>query len=206
MVATRLLWGVVNQVYFMSNTTTIDPRFEISYIPKHTGSIPCYMVAVPSYLGDKVCAYLRHHGCKFQQRWSEKRYGRCEFFIERIEPNLVQILADRTYANNGKVNLGAIKLTSSNAVGIEVELSAPCPLMNDQLLTIKVNGSEDFIWDCVPNIDVKLKTFIEMAIQGIERDIVYNCGNADIRIIEVFEQCGFTFCDDDIPTMRYFNT
>lgn len=105
MVATRPSWCVVNQVNIMSTTTALDPRFEISYLPKWSGNIPCYMVAVPSYLGDKVCAYLKHHGCKFQQRWSEKRYGRCEFFIERIQPNIVQALADRTYANGGKVNL-----------------------------------------------------------------------------------------------------
>lgn len=105
MVATRLLWGVVNQVSIMSTTTALDPRFEISYLPKWSGNVPCYMVAVPSYLGDKVCAYLQHHGCKFQQRWSEKRYGRCEFFIERIQPNIVQALADRTLANGGKVNI-----------------------------------------------------------------------------------------------------
>lgn len=102
MVATRLMWGVVNQVGIMSAT---DPRFEILYLPKWSGSIPCYMVAVPSFLGHKLCAYLQHHGCKFQQRWSIDRYKRCEFFVEQIEPNLVQILADRTLANGGKVNI-----------------------------------------------------------------------------------------------------
>jgi len=94
------MWGVVNQVGIMS-----DPQFEIYYIPKRQGSIPCYMVAVPSFLGDKLCVYLRHHNCKFQQRWSINRYRRCEFFIEQIEPNLVQILAERTLANGGKVNI-----------------------------------------------------------------------------------------------------
>jgi hypothetical protein len=94
------MWGVVNQVGIMS-----DPQFEIYYIPKRQGSIPCYMVAVPNYLGDRVCSYLQHHGCKFQQRWSINRYRRCEFFIEQIEPNLVQILAERTLANGGKVNI-----------------------------------------------------------------------------------------------------
>jgi len=101
MVATLLMWGVVNQVSIMPT----DPRFEISYLPKRQGSIPCYMVAVPSFLGDKLCVYLRHHNCKFQQRWSINRYRRCEFFIEQIEPNLVQILAERTLANGGKVNI-----------------------------------------------------------------------------------------------------
>lgn len=101
MVATRLMWGVVNQVVFMPT----DPRFEMSYIHKQTGNIPCYVIAVPSFLGDKVCLYLQHHGCKFQQRWSINRYRRCEFFVESIPPHIVQALADRTLANGGKVNI-----------------------------------------------------------------------------------------------------
>lgn len=105
MVATRIMWGVVNQVKFMSTTTALDPRFEISYLPKWSGNIPCYMISVPSYLGDKVCGYLRYHNCKFQQRWSINRYRRCEFFVEWTPQEVVQALRERTVANGGKVNI-----------------------------------------------------------------------------------------------------
>lgn len=205
--ATRLGWGVVNQVSIMSTTTTaIDPRFELTYIPQWSGKVSCYMVAVPKELGSKLCQYLQDHGCKFQQRFSILRHKRCEFFIEKVgNPKLIDALAARTVANGGKVSLPAVKLDSPQIPGFEVDLFV-CPLTQDQVLTVKLNGSESFDFDAIPNLDIKLASFLRMAIAGIERDIVYECQGKDERILDVFRDCGFTYCPDDIDTMRYFNT
>lgn len=197
----------------MSVATKLDPRFEISYLPQWSGNVPCYMLAVPGYLGDKVAQYLKDHNCKFQQRWSERRYNRCEFFIERLgHPKLLQALVDRTKANNGKVNVSSL---ATNQPQIDVDLMI-CPLTGDQLLTIKVNGQEipataddmaDYEWWLsIPNIDAALSQFIKMAIDGIERDIVYHYDTRiNLNLRELLESFGFCWCAED-ESMRLFNT
>jgi hypothetical protein len=203
MVATRLSCGVVNQVKYMS-----DPRFEVLYIPEWgcTSKISVYLIAVPSYLGDKLCSYLQNYRCKFQQRWSIQRLNRCEFFVEEIPSQVLDAICVRTLANQGKVNLGAIKLTSPNAVGIEVDL-VPCSSTNERALTIKVNGEDipasgddmdDHEWWLAhPNLDLKLKTAVEMAVNSRSNIVFYYDTRINLNLRELLESCGFKYSPDE---------
>lgn len=189
-----------------------DPRFEVLYIPEWgcTSHIHCYLIAVPSYLGDKLCSYLQSHKCKFQQRWSIQRLSRCEFFVEEIPSQVLDRICQRTLANQGKVNLGDVSLIAPNAVGIEVDLSAP---FNDaQTLTIKVNGKDipasgddmdDYQWWLGQDLDGKLKPLIEMAIDSAECDVAfYYDTRINLNLRELLESCGFKYSPDE-EAMRF---
>ncbi len=194
MVATRPNCGVVNQVKYMS-----DPRFEVLYIPEWgcTSKISVYLIAVPSYLGDKLCSYLQHHRCKFQQRWSIQRLNRCEFFVEEIPSQVLDAICVRTLANQGKVNLG---------VNLEVNLEV-CPLTQEQMLSIKVNGQEvpasgddmdDYQWWLSNDLGRKLKPLIEMAINSTEGDIAfYYDTRVNLNLRELLESYGFRYSPDE---------
>ena len=194
MVATRLSCGVVNQVKYMS-----DPRFEVLYIPEWgcTSKISVYLIAVPSYLGDKLCSYLQHHRCKFQQRWSIQRLNRCEFFVEEIPSQVLDAICVRTLANQGKVNLG---------VNFQVCLKV-CPVTGEQLLSIKVNGKDipasgddmdDYEWWLAhPNLDLKLKTAVEMAVNSRGNIVFYYDTRINLNLRELLESCGFKYSPDE---------
>ncbi len=184
---------------------SLDPRFEVLYIPewKCSSRIPVYMLCVPSYLGDKLCAYLQHHRCKFQQRWSINRLNRCEFFVEEIPPKVLDAICERTLANQGKVNLG---------VNLEVNLEV-CPLTREHLLSIKVNGQEvpasgddmdDYEWWLAQNnLDLKLKPLIEMAVDSAECDIAfYYDTRVNLNLRELLESCGFEYSPNE-EAMRF---
>ena len=181
-----------------------DPRFEVLYIPEWgcTSHIHCYLIAVPSYLGDRLCSYLQSHKCKFQQRWSVNRYNRCEFFVEEIPPQVLERIVERTLANQGKVNLG---------VNLEVNLEV-CPLTQEQMLSIKVNGQEvpasgddmdDYQWWLSNDLGRKLKPLIEMAINSTEGDIAfYYDTRVNLNLRELLESYGFRYSPEE-EAMRF---
>jgi hypothetical protein len=192
-------------------------QYEVTYLPVKGGSgggVPCYMVCVPLALIHPVREYLSRAKCKFTGRSSTDR-GRAEFFVEVIPQQVINRLVESTLQNGGRVDLGNSKLTSPNAPGIEVNI-AICPLTQDQILTIKVNGKEvpashddyeDYQWWLAQDsLDLKLKTFLEMAIAGTERDIVfYYDARINLNLQELLESCGFFYCPGK-EAMRYCNS
>jgi len=181
-----------------------DPRFEVLYIPewKCTGKISAFLIAVPSYLGAKLCSYLQVHKCKFHQRWSIQRLNRCEFFVEEIPSQVLDAICVRTLANQGKVNLG---------VNLEVNLEV-CPLTREHLLSIKVNGQEvpasgddmdDYKWWLESDLGRKLKPLIEMAINSTEGDIAfYYDTRVNLNLRELLESYGFRYSPNE-EAMRF---
>lgn len=191
-------------------------QYEITYLlhGEGSGSISrdCYMVCVPLHLIHAMKDYLNRYSCKFSGQYSIDR-NRAEFFIEEFgHPKMLQALVDRTLANGGKVDIPSLAI---NQPQIDVDLMI-CPLSGDQLLTIKVNGQEipataddmtDYEWwMSVPNIDAALSQFIKMAIDGIERDIVYYYDTRiNLNLRELLESFGFCWCAEE-ESMRLANT
>ena len=213
MVATLLVWGVVNQVSIMS-------AYSITYrtSPAH---LPVWVLTCPPCHSEDMIAYLRRNQCKFHMVMSRVKWERKHsfdfdtFYIESAPQIVIDRLVQSTQSKGGQINLGNCRLTSPNANGLEVDLSV-CPLTQDQLLSIKINGAEipasgddmdDYEWWLAQdNLDLKLKTFIEMAVNGRERDIVFHYDTRiNLNLRELLESCGFSYIAGE-ESMRYFNT
>jgi hypothetical protein len=129
------------------------------------------------------------------------------FYIEVAPQTVLDRLVASTQFKGGAVNLGAIKL-----IGIEVNLSVPCPSTNERALTIKVNGEDipasgddmdDHEWWLAhPNLDLKLKTAVEMAVNSRGNIVFYYDTRINLNLRELLESCGFEYSPNE-EAMRF---
>ncbi len=122
--------------------------------------------------------------------------------MEEIPPQVLERIIERTLANQGKVNLG---------VNLEVNLEV-CPLTQEQMLSIKVNGQEvpasgddmdDYEWWLAhPNLDLKLKTAVEMAVNSRGNIVFYYDTRINLNLRELLESCGFKYSPNE-EAMRF---
>lgn len=193
---------VVNQVVVMSAYSLVL-KVNKAYVPVH-------ILTCPPEHGDGMIKYLRYHKCKFRRVMERRCWDRYHvidrdvFYIETAPDTVINSLVKSTEGKGGKVDISSL---ATNQPQIDVDTMI-CPLTQDQLLTIRVNGeeipatgddSDDYEWwSSVPNIDIALTQFIEMAIDGIEADIrFYYDTRINLNLRELLESHGFMWLPDE---------